>query len=90
MSGTNGSNEPNDSNDSNDLNLLLLSLIEESPTGALEPLVERTGDGGRHGTKAHPLRLRAPDLLLGSTPLRLLVLGSATPALDRVGSQTLA
>ena len=76
---------------SNDPNaLLLLSLIEESPTGALEPLVERAGNGGWYGSQTHPLRLRAPNFLLGGAPSRLLFLDGAAPTLDRIGSQALS
>src|SRR4051812_8521841 len=56
-----------------------LPLIVEAPAGALEPLVERTGDRWRHRAEACPLRLRAADLLLCGSPRRFVGLGAAAP-----------
>src|SRR6185503_18622903 len=64
-------------------------LIVETAARALEALVERPGDVGRHGAEPHPLGLGAANVLLGSPPARLFVFRAAA-ARDRVGGQPLA
>ena len=66
------------------------ALVVELPNRALEALVQRTGDVGRHRSETRPLRLRVAHFLLGGTPPRLVVLDAAPRAAHRVGGQPLA
>src|SRR5262245_2549828 len=66
------------------------SGVVKASKGALEPLVQRTGDLRRHRAEARPLRLRAADLLLGIAPAQFLVLFGRAAAGNRVRGKTLA
>src|SRR5215475_8243693 len=66
------------------------SGVVKASKGALEPLVQRTGNLRRHRAEARPLRLRAADLLLGIAPAQFLVLFGRAAAGNRVRGKTLA